>query len=141
MFLTGDNFSGNVTFVNTFVRQHRLTDDIADSKDVRHVGAQLFVNADEATVINFNASFARVEVFTVRYTTDSYQHSIVTLSFGRGFFAFHGNVDTVFFRFNGGHFGFQHQVEFLADALGEDFNHVFVGSWDNLVEHFNHVDL
>ncbi len=33
--LTGDNFSGNVTFVNTFVCQHRLTDDIADSKDVR----------------------------------------------------------------------------------------------------------
>ncbi len=33
MFFTGDNFSGSVTFVNTFVCQHRLTDDIADSKD------------------------------------------------------------------------------------------------------------
>ncbi|STI19754.1 Uncharacterised protein [Escherichia coli] len=47
VFLTGDNFSGNVTFVNTFMCQHRLTDDIADSKDVRYVGTQLFVNADE----------------------------------------------------------------------------------------------
>lgn len=58
-----------------------------------------------------------------------------------GLFAFHGNVNTVFFRFNGSHFGFQHQVEFLADAFGEDFNDIFVGCRDNLVEHFNHVDL
>ncbi len=140
VFFTGDNFSGNVTFVNAFVRQHRLTDDIADREDVRHVGAQLFVNADEATVVHFHASFARVEVFTVRHTADSHQHGIITLRFGRRFFAFHGNVNTVFFRFNGSHFGFQHQVEFLADALGEDFNDVFISSRDNLVEHFNHVD-
>ncbi len=59
---TGDNFSGNVTFVNTFVCQHWLTDDITDSKDVRYVGTQLFVNADETTVVNFHASFACVEV-------------------------------------------------------------------------------
>lgn len=62
MFLTSDNFSGNVAFMNTFVRQHRLTDDIADSKDVRYVGTQLFVHADKATVINFNARFACIEV-------------------------------------------------------------------------------
>ena len=141
MFLTGDNFSGNVTFVNTLVRQHRLTDDIADSKDVRYVSAQLFVYADEATVVNFYASLASIEVFTVRHTADSHQHRIVTLCFCWCFFAFHGNVDTVFFRFNGSHFGFQHQVEFLADAFGEDFNDVFVSRRDNLVEHFNHIDL
>ena len=119
MFLTGDNFSGNVTFVNTFVCQHRLTDDIADSKDVRYVGTQLFVNADETTVVNFHACFACVEVFTVRHTTNRYQHGVVTLRFS----------------------GFQHQVEFLADTLGEDFNDVFVSCRDNLVEHFNHVNL
>ncbi|CET27752.1 Uncharacterised protein [Salmonella enterica subsp. enterica serovar Typhi] len=141
MFLPGDNFSGNVAFVNAFVRQHRLTDDIADSEDVRHVGAQLFVDADKATVVNFHASFARVEVFTVRHTTNRHQNRIITLRFSRGFFAFHRNVDTVFFRFNGSHFGFQHQVEFLADAFGEDFNDVFISRRDNLVEHFNHVNL
>ena len=108
---------------------------------MRYVGTQLFVDVDEATVVNFYASFARVEVFTVRYTTDCYQNRIITLCFGRRFFAFHGNVDTVFFRFNGGHFGFQHQVELLADTLGEDLNDVFVSSRDNLVEHFNHVNL
>ncbi len=138
---TGDNFCGNVAFVNTFVCQHWLTDDIADSKDVRHVGAQLLVNADETTVVNFHARCTCIQVFSVRYTTDRYQHRVVTLWFCRGFFAFHGNVNTVFFRFNGSHFGFQHQVEFLADAFGEDFNDVFVSSRDNLVEHFNHVNL
>ena len=108
---------------------------------MRYVGTQLFVNADETTVVNFHACFACVEVFTVRHTTNRYQHGVVTLWFGWGFFAFHGNVNTVFFRFNGGNFGFQHQVEFLADTLGEDFNDVFVSCRDNLVEHFNHVDL
>ena len=141
MLHTGDNFGSNVAFVNAFVRQHRLTDDIADSEDVRHVGTQLFINADKATLVNFNACFTGIEVFTVRHAADSHQHGVVALSFSRGFFAFHGNVDTVFFRFNGGHFGFQHQVEFLTDALGEDFHHVFIGSRDNLVEHFNHVNL
>ncbi|MNL47210.1 hypothetical protein D3C87_1699830 [compost metagenome] len=136
-----DNFSRNVAFVNTFVRQHWLTDDVADSKDVRHVGAQLFVHTDKATVVNFYARCARIEVLTVRHTADSNQHRVVTLRFARGFFAFHGNVNTVFFCFNGSHFGFQHQVEFLADTFGEDFNDVFIGSRDNLVEHFNHVNL
>lgn len=56
-------------------------------------------------------------------------------------FAFHRHVDTVFFCFNGSDFGFQHQVEFLADTLGEDFNDVFICCRDNLVEHFNHVNL
>lgn len=85
MFLPGDNFSGNVAFVNAFMRQHRLTDDIADSEDVRHVGAQLFVDADKATVVNFHACFARVEVFTVRHTTDRHQNRIIALRFSRGF--------------------------------------------------------
>ncbi|VFT75360.1 Uncharacterised protein [Klebsiella aerogenes] len=141
MFQAGDNFCGNVTFVYAFVRQHRLTDDIADSKDVRHVGAHLFVNADKAAIVHFHAGFACIEVFAVRHAADSDQHGVVTLRFSRRFFAFHGNVNTVFFRFNGSHFGFQHQVEFLADAFSEDFHHVFIGSRDNLVEHFNHVNL
>ncbi len=141
MFLTGDNFCGNVAFMHAFVRQHRLTDDIADSEDVRHVGAQLFVDADKATVVHFHARFTGVEVFTVRHTADGDQHGVVTLRFSRRFFAFHRNVDTVFFCFNGGHFGFQHQVELLADAFGEDFNYVFVCSRDHLVEHLNHVNL
>ncbi|STQ81868.1 Uncharacterised protein [Hafnia alvei] len=53
-----DNFSGNVTFVNTFVCQHWLTDDVADSKDVRYVGTQLFVDVDKATLVNFYTRFA-----------------------------------------------------------------------------------
>ena len=39
------------------MRQHRLTDDVADSVDVRHVGAHLFVHFDEAAVSYGNACF------------------------------------------------------------------------------------
>ncbi|MOA44572.1 hypothetical protein D3C78_1668700 [compost metagenome] len=123
------------------MRQHRLTDDVTNREDVRHVGTQLFVDVDKATFVNFYTSLASVQQFTVRHTADRYQHRVVALWFCRGFFTFHRDVDAVFFGFYRGHFGFQHQVELLADTLGKDFHHVFICSRDHLVEHFNHVDL
>ena len=37
--LAGSSFGGDVRLVHSLVRQHRLADDIADGKDVGHVGA------------------------------------------------------------------------------------------------------
>ena len=82
----GDNFCGNVAFVHAFVRQHRLTDDVADSEDVRHVGAQLFVDVDEATLVNFNTGFAGIQQFAVRHAADRHQHRVITLWFCRRFY-------------------------------------------------------
>lgn len=86
MLHAGDNFCGNVAFVHAFVRQHRLTDDVADSEDVRHVGAQLFVDVDEATLVNFNTGFAGIQQFAVRHAADRYQHRVITLWFCRRFY-------------------------------------------------------
>ncbi|VTP66801.1 Uncharacterised protein [Serratia rubidaea] len=141
MLQTGDNFSRHVAFMHAFVRQHRLTDDIADGENVRHVGAQLLVNVDKAALINRHARFVSIQQFAVRHTADSHQHRVVTLWFRRRFFAFHRDVDTIFFGFYRGHFGFQHQVELLADTLGEHFHHVFIRRRDHLVEHFHHINL
>ena len=37
-------------FMHRFVRQHGLAHDVADGKDVQHVGAQLDVDIDEITI-------------------------------------------------------------------------------------------
>ena len=67
MFLTGDNWRQRDLREYLLCASIQLTDDIADSKDVRGVGTQLFVALDETTVVNFHACFACVEVFTVRH--------------------------------------------------------------------------
>jgi hypothetical protein len=38
--------------VHRLVRQHRLTDGVADREDVRHVGAHLLVSRDEAALVH-----------------------------------------------------------------------------------------
>lgn len=56
-------------------------------------------------------------------------------------FTFHRHIDAVFFGFYRRHFGFQHQIELLADTFGEDFDDVFVSRRNHLIEHFNNVNL
>ena len=141
MFLTGNHFGCDVTFVYPFVCQHWLTHDVTDRINVRNVGAHLLVGTDKATLIHFNASQTGIQLLTVRHTTDGYQHGVITLRFGRRFLAFHADVDPVFTGFHRSHLGFQHQVKLLADLLGEHFHDVFIGSRDHLIEHLDHVNL
>ncbi|EME04859.1 hypothetical protein BS732_4455 [Bacillus subtilis MB73/2] len=130
-----------MTFVNTLVSQHWLTNDVTDSEDVWNVSSQLLVNSDETSVVNFNTSLTSVQVLTVWNSTDSNQNSVVSLWFRWSLLTFHSNVDTVFLSFNSSNLSFQHQVELLRDSLSENLNDVLVSRWDNLVEHFNNVDL
>ena len=48
--MAGRDFGGDVRFMDSLVGQHRLTDEVADGEDVRHVGAHLGIDIDEATV-------------------------------------------------------------------------------------------
>ena len=102
--MAGTVFSGNVAFVNGLVRQHWLTDDVADSVDVRHVGAHLFVHFDEAAVSYGNTCFFGADEFAVRRTTGSHQYGIVTLWLFRRICTFKSNVNAVFFRLNSNSF-------------------------------------
>ena len=53
-------------FVHGLVRQHRLADDVADREDVRHVGAHLHVDRDEAAVGHRHAGLVRADLLAVR---------------------------------------------------------------------------
>ena len=59
-------FGGHVRFVHRLVRQHRLADDVADGEDVRHVGAHLLVDLDEAAVGHRDAGLVGADLLAVR---------------------------------------------------------------------------
>ena len=139
--MAGTVFSGNVTFVNGFVCQHRLTNDIADSVDVWHVGAHLFVHFDEATIGNGNTGFFCADEFAVRHTTGSYQYGIVTLWFFRRICTFEGNVNAVFFRLDSNSFGVDQDVVKTVFVLFLPyFNQVAICALHQAVHHFNDVE-
>ena len=62
---TSNHFSGHMRFVYSLVRQHGLAHDVADGEDVRHVGAHLDIDVDEAAISNRNASFVGGDFFAV----------------------------------------------------------------------------
>ena len=51
----GRDLGGDLALVHRLVRQHRLADDVADGEDVRHVGALLLVDRDEAALVDEHA--------------------------------------------------------------------------------------
>ena len=63
--LTGNHFSRHMRFVHRLVRQHGLTDDVANGEDVRHVGAHLDIDVDEAAVGDGDTSFLGGDFFAV----------------------------------------------------------------------------
>ena len=50
--LPGRHLGRHLAFVRGLVRQHRLADDVADREDVRHIGALLPVDGDEAARVD-----------------------------------------------------------------------------------------
>jgi hypothetical protein len=60
--LASRGFRRDMCLVHGLVRQHRLADDVADGKDVRHVGAHLLVDCDEAAVAHRDARLLGVDL-------------------------------------------------------------------------------
>ena len=58
-------FGRHMRLVHRLVRQHRLADDVADGEDVRHVGAHLDVDRDEAAVGDLDASLVGADLVAV----------------------------------------------------------------------------
>ena len=59
--LPGRDFRGDLAFVRRLVREHRLPDDVADREDVRHVGAHLPIDRNEAALVDRDARRFRVD--------------------------------------------------------------------------------
>ena len=69
--------------MHTLVRQHRVADDVADGKDVRHVGTHLFIDRNEAALIHRDTGIFRTDLLAIRTTARRLQDQVVTHGFGR----------------------------------------------------------
>ena len=72
-------FRRDVRLVHRLVREHRLADDVADREDVRHVGAHLLVDVDEAAIGDGDAGLVGADLLAVRAAADGDQHEVVEL--------------------------------------------------------------
>ena len=135
-----DYFSRHVRFVHRFVRQHGLTHDIANRKNMRHVGAHLDIYVDKATVRHRHAGFFCGNFFTVGCATYGLQDQVVDLWCWSGAALFSGrerhfNAFGRSFRTHG--FGFQHDI---VKAVGihflPDFDQIAVSALHQTVHHF-----
>src|SRR6516225_3272641 len=63
--LAGRSFGCDMRLMHRLVRQHRLPDNIADRKDVRHICAHLLVYRNETTLANGDACFFGFDRFTI----------------------------------------------------------------------------
>ena len=70
--------------VHRLVRQHRLADDVTDGEDVRHIGAHLDSDVDEAAVRHGNVGFLGRDLLAVGCAADGLQHQVVGLRRGCG---------------------------------------------------------
>ncbi|MNT94502.1 hypothetical protein D3C72_2362060 [compost metagenome] len=61
-------------FVYRLVRQHGLAHDVADGEDVRHVGAHLLVDVDEAAVGDGHAGLVSGELLAVGTAAHGHEH-------------------------------------------------------------------
>ncbi len=75
----------NFTLMHCLVRQHRVADDVADGKDMRHVGALLFIHRNKASLIHDDARSFGVDLASVRAAAYRHQHAVVELRLGRLF--------------------------------------------------------
>ena len=127
-------------FVNSFMRQHRLTHNIADRKNVWNISAHLAIDFNEATISNDHTSLIRCNFLAIRCATNRLQYEIVTLGFLRRALTFEGDVDTVFLGNCCNGFGFQHQiVKSWGIHLLPDFDQITVSALHQTILHFNDV--
>jgi hypothetical protein len=127
-------------FVHRLVRQHGLADDVADGKDVRHVGAHLHVHRDEAAVGHGHAGLVGADLLAVGAAAHGLQHQVVQA------FALvpsrPSNITRMPSAWPRRHgLGLEHElVEARRVHLLPDLDQVAVGALHQAVEHFHHVE-
>ncbi|OEZ92696.1 hypothetical protein JAB9_46260 [Janthinobacterium sp. HH107] len=142
--LAGSRFGGHVGFMHSLVRQHRLADQVADGEDVRHVGAHLAVDFDEAAVGDVHAGLVGSDLLAVRAAAHGDEHQVVDLRCrcrGTRFGRFERDLDAFRQRLDGDRLGLGHDVvEALLVELLPYLDGVAVSALHQAIHHFDHVD-
>ena len=135
------HFGRHMSLMHRLVGQHGLADDVADGEDVRHAGAHLAVDRDEAAIIDHHAGLLGADLLAVRAASGGLQDHVVALCLGRCLLAVELDPEAVRFGVHGDGFGLQHHlVETLGVLLFPDLDQVAVRALHQAVEHFDHVN-
>ncbi len=130
-------------FMNRFVRQHGLTHNVANGKDVWHVGAHLNVNRNETTVCHVHTRFFCSNLLAVGCATHSLQDHVVDLrrwGCNALLCRFKCHLNTGLGGFGPHGFGFEHDVVKTRGVhFLPDLDQIAVGSLHQPVHHFNHI--
>ena len=137
--MPGDDLGGELGLVGGLVREHWFARHIADTENMRHVGAHLFVDRDKAAFIDGDASSLGLELVPVGAAADRHQRIVEGVSRVRGTFERH--LQAVFDRLDFGDLGFQQYlfVPFLQ-PFGEWTHDVAVRAGHQAVHQFDHRD-
>ena len=140
LLLAGGDFRRELAFVRGFVRQHRLADDVADGEDVRHVGAHLPVDLDEAALGDGDAGLVGIELPAIRRAADGDQDAVVGVLRGNAG-TFETADDALLVRPGVDDLGLEvHGDALLLQAVGERLDEVGVRARHQLVHEFDHGD-
>ena len=83
-----DDFRRHVAFVHALVGQHRLTDDITDGVNMRHIGSQPGIYGNVAVIAHLHTGLASINQRTIGRSADCDQDSIVFLGGNRALLGF-----------------------------------------------------
>ena len=140
--LAGSGLGSHVRLVHGLVGQHGLPHDVANGEDVRHVGAQLRVDLDEATLADGHTGLLGIQLLAVGCAAHGRQHQVIDLRTLGGVLALETDLDAFGCGLGGGGTGLDHQAaQTLLVVLLPDLDHVAVGTGHHAVEHLDHVHL
>ncbi len=122
-----------------FVRQHRLPDDIADRKNVTHIGTHLNVNVDKTPIRHGNTRCVCANFFTIWRSTHGLQHQVVGLWRWRTL-ALKGDLNTLSRGTCRHRFGFQHDVvKTVCIHFLPHLHQIAVCALHQAIHHLDHV--
>jgi len=135
-----ENFGGDLSFVRSFVGEHRFAGDVADGEDMRVGGALLTVDFDEALFGDGDVGVLEAKPCGRGTAPDRNQDAIEFVgSFHLG--ALHLDFDLLAGIFEGDDFGIEMNIrEQFAEAFGKRFHQVAVGTGEQGIGEFDDRD-
>ena len=136
-----DDFRRHVAFVHALVGQHRLTDDISDGVNMRHIGPQPGIHGNVAVIVHLHPSLAGVDQRTIGRSADCDQDSIVFLGGNRTVLGFKRHPQAAVASLHSRHFSLESALVNLSGRAREHLDHIRVCRRDHLIEHFHNLHL
>ena len=92
--MTSDCFDSGAAFVGSLMRQHGLSNYVANGEDRRIVSLQLLIYSDETTLTELNLCFVEAGNFGIGFAADRHKNSVENFSAFFNVGAFEGSANS-----------------------------------------------